>query len=272
MPANSSIIVGPLSIGSSGDDVKLLQFTLNLSQSETQLATDGFFGLKTDAAVRVFQRSHGLQSDGIVGPKTASALGLGFLAGRATPAPHRGLTPNHNPSTPHGSDIPPSPHPTDTSAITEMVEALVRGLSMVKGAFFSALQVLDDLPDEVTDQVRSLVGGAFSTAISALRSAAQAAVSAGVQGASQIIQNAVRTALQTCINAISRVIAVLNALPDLLGLGSVVGKIREIITRLQQAVNGIIDVMIKTIIGAAGSARDAAAVILNLLARVAAAV
>lgn len=44
-------------------------------QQEVGVAiVDGFFGAKTEAAVRVFQRDHGLVPDGIVGPKTWAAL------------------------------------------------------------------------------------------------------------------------------------------------------------------------------------------------------
>lgn len=37
---------------------------------------DGIFGSKTTAAVKYFQRKNGLAVDGIVGPKTAAALGM----------------------------------------------------------------------------------------------------------------------------------------------------------------------------------------------------
>ena len=39
-------------------------------------AIDGSFGLGTEAAVLAFQRSKGLAADGVVGPNTATALGL----------------------------------------------------------------------------------------------------------------------------------------------------------------------------------------------------
>jgi hypothetical protein len=62
-----------LRFGHQGDDVGRLQRALArlglLTSSE-----DGHFGRGTEAAVREFQRSHGLGDDGVVGPKTAEAL------------------------------------------------------------------------------------------------------------------------------------------------------------------------------------------------------
>jgi len=63
-----------LAIGDRGQEVKRLQEVLN-GQGES-LTTDGIFGLGTHAALVHFQATHGLTPDGIVGPKTKSALGL----------------------------------------------------------------------------------------------------------------------------------------------------------------------------------------------------
>lgn len=61
-----------LRLGSQGDDVKLLQELLN--SYGYSLKVDGYFGIRTDAAVKQFQKSRGLVADGIVGAKTWNAL------------------------------------------------------------------------------------------------------------------------------------------------------------------------------------------------------
>lgn len=58
--------------GSRGDDVVTLQRKLNL-------IGDGIFGSITDETVRDFQQAHALTVNGIVGPKTWAALGVGSL-------------------------------------------------------------------------------------------------------------------------------------------------------------------------------------------------
>jgi peptidoglycan hydrolase-like protein with peptidoglycan-binding domain len=57
-----------------GDDVRALQRAL--TQAGFPLVVDGAFSPATDRAVRQYQTSRGLVSDGIVGPQTRSRLGL----------------------------------------------------------------------------------------------------------------------------------------------------------------------------------------------------
>jgi len=59
--------------GSRGSDVTDLQRRLNTAGFNAG-TVDGIFGSNTDAAVRAFQRSRGLDTDGIVGPMTWGAL------------------------------------------------------------------------------------------------------------------------------------------------------------------------------------------------------
>lgn len=58
--------------GTSGIDVRRLQVALN--QAWPRVEADGAFGPATVAAVKLFQRAHGLTADGIVGKKTWEAL------------------------------------------------------------------------------------------------------------------------------------------------------------------------------------------------------
>lgn len=58
--------------GDSGTDVKLLQ--VRLVNKGLRVNIDGDFGAKTEYAVEVFQKNHGLYADGVVGPQTWKAL------------------------------------------------------------------------------------------------------------------------------------------------------------------------------------------------------
>lgn len=61
--------------GSSGAEVRSLQTRLK-NWGYYAGGIDGIYGSKTVAAVKYFQRKNGLTADGIVGAKTAAALGL----------------------------------------------------------------------------------------------------------------------------------------------------------------------------------------------------
>ena len=60
-----------LKIGSCGDYVKQIQIALGLN-------ADGIFGIKTESAVKEFQKKNGLYPDGIVGENTLDALNINF--------------------------------------------------------------------------------------------------------------------------------------------------------------------------------------------------
>jgi len=70
--AKSAVASEKLRWGSEGTAVKQLQSALN--EHGASLSVDGKFGGLTNGAVKDFQRSHDLQVDGVVGPKTQGAL------------------------------------------------------------------------------------------------------------------------------------------------------------------------------------------------------
>jgi peptidoglycan hydrolase-like protein with peptidoglycan-binding domain len=66
-------ITNTLQIGSSGSEVYTLQQAL-LNFGFLYTSPNGYFGAKTAAAVRSFQRDNGIRATGIVGPSTRAAL------------------------------------------------------------------------------------------------------------------------------------------------------------------------------------------------------
>lgn len=76
---------GNLFIGSRGATVVQVQQALN-SKGYWCGTADGIFGPKTYSAVIRFQREAGLDVDGIVGPQTKKALGLGYSSPAYTPS------------------------------------------------------------------------------------------------------------------------------------------------------------------------------------------
>ena len=69
--------------GSRGDEVVTLQKKLK-QWGYYEGAVDGIFGPGTEKAVLYFQRKNGLAADGVVGTKTAAALGMTLSCGGQT--------------------------------------------------------------------------------------------------------------------------------------------------------------------------------------------
>jgi peptidoglycan hydrolase-like protein with peptidoglycan-binding domain len=69
----------PIGPTTRGTDVRRLQEAL-LELGYKPGKADGFFGAKTRKAVIAFQREHGLEDDGLVGPKTAQAINEALAA------------------------------------------------------------------------------------------------------------------------------------------------------------------------------------------------
>jgi LysM repeat protein len=71
-PRFGSRVIAP---GDFGLDVSVLEFLL-LRAGDYRGALDGYFGPRLVAAVRLFQRRHGLSADGVAGPVTLAALAV----------------------------------------------------------------------------------------------------------------------------------------------------------------------------------------------------
>lgn len=68
-------LIAPAVPPMSGNDVKFYQLAMNLKHFPgTPIATDGIYGPQSQAAVRLFQKAHGLVADGIIGPATRAAM------------------------------------------------------------------------------------------------------------------------------------------------------------------------------------------------------
>lgn len=70
-------------IGSRGDEVRQIQNKLKSLGFFTG-TVDGIYGVKTQSAVKQFQKSVGITADGIAGPKTLLYMGLGSTSGSST--------------------------------------------------------------------------------------------------------------------------------------------------------------------------------------------
>jgi peptidoglycan L-alanyl-D-glutamate endopeptidase CwlK len=90
--------------GSIGEDVELLQKRL-AARGFSPGNIDGEFNNGTEAAVIAFQRSEGLLPDGVAGPKTLAALGLGSPddVPNVTPTVTAGIVSQMFPFTPLGN-------------------------------------------------------------------------------------------------------------------------------------------------------------------------
>ena len=77
--------------GSTGATVKTMQTKL-INWGYLSGKADGIFGAKTKAAVVKFQKNNGLTADGIVGTKTAQAMGLKLTGSTTTNASNGGTS------------------------------------------------------------------------------------------------------------------------------------------------------------------------------------
>ena len=113
--------------GSKGEAVGELQESLNrlgyLGANGQPLAVDRDLGGNTDHAIREFQRAHGLQDDGKVGPDTRAALAQAAARPLVSEASH----PNHALYQAISGHLPPGTAPMVVANIT--LQAMENGIS-----------------------------------------------------------------------------------------------------------------------------------------------
>jgi nucleotide-binding universal stress UspA family protein len=80
--------------GDKGDEVRRLQRALQRGGA-MDLVVDGHYGRNTEKAVQEFQRSCGIDDDGIVGPMTREALDLAHPEDEGDTEPGQTTSPNH---------------------------------------------------------------------------------------------------------------------------------------------------------------------------------
>ena len=92
LPADNGVAdAATLKQGSTGATVKTMQTKL-INWGYLSGKADGIFGAKTKAAVIKFQKNNGLTADGIVGTKTAQAMGLKLTGSTTTTSSNNGTS------------------------------------------------------------------------------------------------------------------------------------------------------------------------------------
>lgn len=112
LTSNRAVFSRLLRRGDTGEDVRTLQEMLTAAGFDTN-GVDGNFGERTHNAVVAFQRSKGLDPDGVAGPLTVAALAQvgGVSGGGSSEGQHKGLSLhiglNNVDTTAYGFNVPP---------------------------------------------------------------------------------------------------------------------------------------------------------------------
>src|SRR5690554_2047354 len=80
-----------LAWGSSGEDVRLAQTKLK-QWGYLDGSVDGYYGQSTYNAVIKFQKTNGLNPDGVIGPQTRAALGMPAKTAQTNTSASRGVS------------------------------------------------------------------------------------------------------------------------------------------------------------------------------------
>ena len=224
---------GPLQIGSRGPGVAAVQSQLNaLLMPSPKLVADGVFGMKTSQAVKQFQQRRGLTADGIVGPKTAVALGLpsggaGGQGGGALGQPPR--------TVPGPPGAPPSGGPpgfVDLSAFNVVIEAVISGYQKVAASLLSWIDS-DYVPQIVYDRVAGGINGLVNGLASQLRGITRQVVTLGHDPAT-FVTGRIRDILARSVSSLCSLLQPLVGLPV---IGSFASRYQSILGSIMSSVD-----------------------------------
>ena len=202
-----------LQIGSRGPAVAAIQNKLNTMLSPSpRLVADGAFGPKTSQAVKLFQQRRGLSADGVVGAKTAAALGVpnpgqggGGGGGFAAPPPPPG-PPGAQPPTANGP-----PGFLDLSVFNVVGEAAVGGVQKIAASLLSWIDS-DYVPQIVYDRAEGAINGAVGACASKIRAISKNVVTGGQDPAAYFTAR-YREQVALNVSMLCRAIQPLTSLP-----------------------------------------------------------
>lgn len=204
-----------LQIGSRGPAVAAIQNKLNMMLSPSpRLVADGSFGPKTSQAIKLFQQRKGLVADGVVGAKTAAALGVpnpspgGGGGGFAPPPPPLPGPPGFA-GPPPASNGPPGF--VDLSAFNVVSEAAIGGVQKIASSLLSWIDS-DYVPQVVYDRAEGALNGAVGGCASRIRAISRNVVTGGQDPAAYFTAR-FRDNIAIGVSAICNAIQPLTSLP-----------------------------------------------------------
>ena len=214
---------GSLQMGSRGPSVSALQTKLNCALTPSpKLVTDGVFGMKTSQAVKLFQQRKGLTADGIVGPKTAAALGL----------PNPGQGGGSGGGGGGGGAVgplgggPPAGF-VDLSQFNVLIEAIIGGAQGIASALLSWIDS-DFVPQAIYDSAAGAINGGLNTMASQLRGITKQAVALG-QDPSAFVTARIHDIVARFVNRLCDAVQPVIGLPI---LGSVASRYQNLLRNM----------------------------------------